>query len=512
MYNGLGQLCYVLQPLYQKNGKKSQTAFEYRYDSRGRQVKKFLPGGGYIQYWYDNADRIIGMQDATMRAKGLYRFTFYDNLGRLAIQGLADNLSVLEGQNVVAKYVGNGGFHDTGYRLSYDPISKATPKSVKIEIVNYYDNYSFSKGRTASCFVGFSDTTKVSQIGNLTGCMTLCSNGEYISQVMGYDLKGNLVKTTSREFGGKTVTTTSKYSFTNKLLSSASTINVKYGSSLKINEKIGYNKFNDKKSSDTISVNHGTATSAILKYTYDNLGRLASVSRPLSSVSYAYEMHGWLKNITTNSFKEDLFYADCPDKAYNCYNGNIGTMKWSNSNYEQIRGYKFVYDNANRLTDALYGERASLDNKVNRYNEVLEYDENGNITSLQRRGLKQDGQYGKIDNLNLNYDGNQLFSVEEDAKDYDYAGSFEYKRAKGSKYMYNENGSLVADKSRKIAYIEYDLNNNPVRIQFTNANVTKYVYSATGEKLRVIYQTSVYPEGADIVNPHCKGNSPCNVG
>lgn len=34
-------------------------------------------------------------------------------------------------------------------------------------------------------------------------------------------------------------------------------------------------------------------------------------------------------------------------------------------------------------------------------------------------------------------------------------------------------------------------NNNPVRIQFINGNVTKYVYSATGEKLRVIYQTAV---------------------
>ena len=60
-------------------------------------------------------------------------------------------------------------------------------------------------------------------------------------------------------------------------------------------------------------------------------------------------------------------------------------------------------------------------------------------------------------------------------------------------------GSLVSDAGRKIAYIEYDLNNNPIRIQFTNGNVTKYVYSATGEKLRVIYQTSVFKEDAEIV-------------
>ncbi len=44
---------------------------------------------------------------------------------------------------------------------------------------------------------------------------------------------------------------------------------------------------------------------------------------------------------------------------------------------------------------------------------------------------------------------------------------------------------------RKIARIDYDLRNNPIRIQFTDGNVTKYVYSATGEKLRVIYQTAV---------------------
>ena len=50
-------------------------------------------------------------------------------------------------------------------------------------------------------------------------------------------------------------------------------------------------------------------------------------------------------------------------------------------------------------------------------------------------------------------------------------------------------GSLVSDAGRKIAKIEYDYNNNPVRIQFTNGNVTKYVYSATGELLLVAGDT-----------------------
>ena len=55
---------------------------------------------------------------------------------------------------------------------------------------------------------------------------------------------------------------------------------------------------------------------------------------------------------------------------------------------------------------------------------------------------------------------------------------------------FNANGSLVADKSRGIAYITYDLNNNPKQIYFTNGSVTKYIYSASGQKLRVVHYTA----------------------
>ena len=45
--------------------------------------------------------------------------------------------------------------------------------------------------------------------------------------------------------------------------------------------------------------------------------------------------------------------------------------------------------------------------------------------------------------------------------------------------------------TRDITHIDYDLHNNPLRIQFANGNVTKYVYSAAGEKLRAIHYTAV---------------------
>ena len=99
--------------------------------------------------------------------------------------------------------------------------------------------------------------------------------------------------------------------------------------------------------------------------------------------------------------------------------------------------------------------------------------------------------HASADSLTLSYDGNRLTGVTEAAADYDVTGSFEYKRARGSQYIYDCNGSLVADKSRGIVYITYDGNGNPGAIYSVNGNVTRYVYSASGQKLRAVYYTAM---------------------
>ena len=104
------------------------------------------------------------------------------------------------------------------------------------------------------------------------------------------------------------------------------------------------------------------------------------------------------------------------------------------------------------------------------------------------------GAFGLVDDLYMSYNGNQLTSVRDNSTHSIYAGATDFYTDSSKKeypLTYNGAGSLVSDAGRKIAKIDYDLNNNPVRIQFTNGNVTKYIYSATGEKLRVTYQTAV---------------------
>ena len=257
-------------------------------------------------------------------------------------------------------------------------------------------------------------------------------------------------------------------------------------------DDIGYNMNNGQKSSDAITVNHGTAKSATINYKHDDLGRLSKVLRPSSlstngSVSYAYDLRSWMTGITTSTYIEELFYADGPGTKL--YNGNISSIRWKDNSQSAKRGYKFSYDTANRLTSGAYGEGDALSSNANRYTETMTYDANGNITSLTRYGKTTSG-YGVMDNLSISYTGNQPTSVSESASDYNVSGSFEYKKAKGSGYIFNANGSLVADKSRGIAYITYDLNNNPKQIYFTNGSVTKYVYSASGQKLRAVHYTA----------------------
>ena len=508
VYDDLGRLCYVLSPQYQNNGTKAINCYEYRYDERGRIRKKILPGCKEIQYWYDNADRLICMQDGVMKTKGKSRFYMYDNLGRLVIQGLYSvwnyNSTFFRDNSAVTTFDGTKeGFHGTGYTVPDKFIE--VPDNAILEIVNYYDgNQRKIKGSFKDKFkdVSFSYADTLIQKGQLTGTVTLAGSikakdKEYLACFMEYDVKGNLIKSKSREIGGRIVTNTNSYTFTNNLAYSKYDVDKGNDNLLSVKENLEYNKKNNKKQKSTLSITYGgNNVKSEMGYAYDALGRLDSISRPSSGVKYEYDLHGWLKKIKTNCFTEEIFYADWSEPAYNCYNGNIGVIRWTNSTYDLSQykyGYKYTYDGANRLTDAVYCRYKELLPSIG-YSEKMQYDANGNIVKLvrqgQTKGTSNGGVWSIMDNLTISYYGNQLQSVSETIADNNIAGSFEYKKANGSQYIYNENGSLVADRSRGIAYITYDLNNNPDSIFFTNGSMTKYVYSASGQKLRVVHYTA----------------------
>jgi len=117
------------------------------------------------------------------------------------------------------------------------------------------------------------------------------------------------------------------------------------------------------------------------------------------------------------------------------------------------------YDLSDCLTGQISKTCPSNLTHQNRYNKkVVEYSANGMIRRFQRRGLKSDGMYGKVDNLHISLDGN---------------------------------GSLIWDANKQIAHVTYDNLNYPKEVQFTNGNRIQYVYSPDGQKLRATWQTAV---------------------
>ena len=94
VYNDHGLLRFVLTPAFQIISRsKTMFAYEYRYDNRGRVVKKILPKdgseGSVTMYWYDKADRVAYMRDPALGYRN--RFYLYDRLGRLCVQGTCSN-------------------------------------------------------------------------------------------------------------------------------------------------------------------------------------------------------------------------------------------------------------------------------------------------------------------------------------------------------------------------------------------------------------------------------------
>ena len=114
------------------------------------------------------------------------------------------------------------------------------------------------------------------------------------------------------------------------------------------------------------------------------------------------------------------------------------------------------------------------------------------IERFHCRGLKEYGQYGKIDNLNITLNGNRVERVADDAAPLLYKGALDFTDniGGGTEYTYDGDGRLTGDKNRGIAKINYDAAGYPQRVQFMDGSVTEYVYTAAGEKLRAVHRTA----------------------
>ena len=496
VYADNGLLRFVLSPMYQE-GNSAYYRYRYDYDNHGRLTAKYLPGCAAILYWYDSQGLLTLLRDNRLQSASRNRFFLYDRLGRLAVQGTCDpiNSNLNYPVNAFRFYV--QGFHEfcnTGY---YVP-SQFTPANPQIEIVNYYDNYSFLSTSLCSGLLDGRDFTlnnPCCAASLPTGVVTATTDGQLLLSVNYYDEEGRVIDSRESLLNGDFLKTTTDYSFTGKPLSIRQQLS-SGGTDFDLTESYTYSTTTDKQLSCTISYND--ASELVWSGFYNMLGLLGSEVRGNRiATSYHYDLHGWLTGISSNDrtsltaplfFTQDLYYAT--GSGTPCYNGNISSMKWKFGN-SGGHGYLFTYDKRNRLTEASH-TNYNMSPLPYMYSETMTYNRNSSITTLTRTGNSQAG-YGNMDFLSYSYTGNRLKSITDLGSSNVHDGAFEFVNGANSalEYYYNNAGDLTRDKNKGIALIQYDLLGHPTRVQFTNGNVTEYIYAADGRKLRTKRTTAV---------------------
>ena len=460
VYDDKSNLCFVLQPMYQSSANLDLYAFQYKYDGRNRCIWKKLPGAGYMEMVYDNADRLVFSQDGNQRAltSGNWTYYKYDGLNRLTEQGTCTNKVTTSGTNVLVQH--------------------------------FYDSYAF-RSQAGFNNSNFPDDASGNGKGALTASVaTVLGSSNKIYTAYYYDIKGRVVKTVqSNPLGGYDVAAT-VYTFTNK----PATVTHTHTASGKTTRTEVYTYSYDH-ADRLLKVEHtlGGTKITLADYAYDNLGRLQSKSlhgSATNKLTYAYNVRGWLTGISGSKFTQNLYYNTGTGTAK--YNGSISSMTWKAGNESTIRGYKFTYDGLSRLMNATYGETAGINTNTNRFSEnVTAYDKNGNIKTLQRYGQTAASSYGLIDNLTFTLGGNLLNRVDDAAAASAYGGGFEFKDGvkQANEYTYDSNGNLTKDLNKGISTITYNVLNLPNMVTFSDGSTIAYTYGADGTKLKTVHKT-----------------------
>ncbi len=236
-----------------------------------------------------------------------------------------------------------------------------------------------------------------------------------------------------------------------------------------------------------LSVTHylGDGTPMLLcRRGYDSLGRISEESAGDGASEalvneYAYDIRSRAVAVSSGRYSQRLDFTP---------GGNVSRMDWcADASCEPWHSYRLGYDALSRVVSAEYSDD---DGRRGIYDTTYDYDLNGNVTALSRRGVVSSGiggeKYGLIDCLAYSYEGNRVVSITDDGQEVYSYGAFHFVDGadEAEEYTYDSNGNITSDLNRDISDISYDVNNRPHRIRFSDGGETRYIYGLDGVKRR----------------------------
>ena len=524
----------------ENNGTGNATAidryvYRYEYDGRKRLVSKKIPGSGWRYFVYDNWDRPVLTQDENQRTKSPreWSYTKYDVLNRPILSGLyndAQNRS-RETMQQAAGSASNQRYEIASNAAHNYSLDRSFPQNItgnKLLTVNYYDDYTFDYASDANyTFQGaLGHSTYTSTIkGQITGTKTkvLDAAGSWLKSVSYYDDRSRSIQMVADHYLGGTDRMSTRYSFDGKPLESYQAHLNPQAPSGQQNISIGkrYEYDHQNRPLRAYQQINGGQEVLLTESRYNAIGELIEKnlhsadagSSFLQSVDYRYNIRGWLTHINNADLSNDglsnddgndlfgmqLYYTHGSNELQSTaqYTGDISEIHWNDAWHQRKRGYGFQYDAFRQLKGAHY---ADYQNGATAWSEHIgdfdlsgvQYDKNGNMLSLQRKGYRTDGSFDLIDVLNYSYEGNQLLSVTDQSTVQGYNDFHDV--AGSTDYAYDGNGNLLSDANKGIQQIEYNHLNLPERIVFTGGNELNYLYDGRGTRLRKTVKENSQPD------------------
>ncbi|PWN59587.1 DUF6443 domain-containing protein, partial [Chryseobacterium oncorhynchi] len=411
VYNEYNQLAFVLPPLVSKLSnwnieEHNALVYQYRYDTKGRLVEKKLPGKGWEYMVYDKSDRLILTQDTNLKAQNKWMITKYDRLGRVTYTGLLSSGGERAGRQneinnlVIAEERSSTGFTRNGMTIYYTDVY-FVGEIPTILSVNYYDTYpqgySFNPSFPQS-IQGEAPLTDVPTDGKSTKglpVMSLVKNIEddnWTKSYTYYDTRGRAIATHSINHLGGYTRTESKLDFAGV----PQTVVTKHKRLNTDTERIITENFEYDHQNRLLVHKHQVDSNPVeilAQNKYNELSQLESKkvggtsSQGLQTIDYKYNIRGWMTqindpaNLSGKLFGYEIRYNSpkFTNLTSGRYNGNIAEVDWKNAAESTLKRYSYVYDNLNRLKDAVYTEPESTNPYNYNFNENLTYDFNGNI-------------------------------------------------------------------------------------------------------------------------------------
>ena len=313
VYDIFERLAYTISPEAYKlfsNSKLSisesdqefkELIFAYRYDARGNNIRKHIPGAGWTEICYDKLDRPVMLQDQQEAAKTpkTWQFLMYDPFNRVIKNGLTDSYNSSDRDALQTQFNGITTPYEqrttTGlfYSNNSFPITITDAQVMK---VNYYDDYQNVVPSGLGFQTGTGGDVPFSTI-KMDGLMVamqernLETNTLYVS-TMYYDDRKRMVNSNAQNHVGGTEHLNINYSFTGELLKALKTTD-KGTIATKITEQMEYQYDH---LSRKINYNHtlNGVRQNVANYSYDAISRMIQKGlKPAGSAQSSKQTGNW---------------------------------------------------------------------------------------------------------------------------------------------------------------------------------------------------------------------------